>query len=118
MFCLDVNNRFFFVVREKSSETYFVYVINLIFKLRENQWFPKVRSIHISTTGSIIAVVKDQGYPKEIDSYWTYKNDLKLHKDNILNQIFLLDSQNNLVKLRQDPSQKKHYRQIKKIDLQ
>ena len=85
-----VNNRFFFVAREKSSETYFVYVIYLVFMIKENQWNLKVRQIHISTTGSIIALVRDQNYPKEIDSYWTQNNDLKIHKAAILNQIFFI----------------------------
>ena len=38
-----VNNRYFFVAKEKSSETYFVYVIILVFKTKENQWNLKVR---------------------------------------------------------------------------
>ena len=33
-----VNNRFFFVTKEKSSETYFVYSIWLRFKTKESMW--------------------------------------------------------------------------------
>ena len=80
-----LNNRFFFVAKEKSSETYFVYCIYLRFRVRENQWNVSTRQIHISTTGSIVALVKDQDYPKEIDSYWNYNNEIKIYKDHIMN---------------------------------
>lgn len=76
-----LNNRFFFVTKEKSSETYFVYCIFLRFRVRENQWNVLTQQVYISTTGSIIAVVKDQDYPKEIDSYWTYSNEIRIHRE-------------------------------------
>ena len=80
-----VNNRFFFVAKEKSSETYFVYSIWLRFRPKESQWNLYLRNIHTSTTGNIIALVKDQDYPKEGDSYWTYNGDLKVQKESIMN---------------------------------
>ena len=80
-----INNRYFFVVKEKSSETYFVYVIVMRFRSKESQWNIYPRNIYTSTTGTIIALVKDQDYPKEIDSYWTYNGDLKVLKESIMN---------------------------------
>ena len=44
-----------------------------------------MRPIYTSTTGAIIALVKDQDYPKEIDSYWTQENQIQIGKDSIYN---------------------------------
>ena len=78
-----------------SSETYYVYVIVLRFRKKENQWTLLPRSIHTCTTGKIIAIEHDHDYGNEIDSFWNYDDKLKIDKE-IINQIFVLDSQLNL----------------------
>lgn len=109
-----VNNRFYFVIKENSSQVYFVYSITVRFKVKENQWNVQTRPIFVSQTGAIIALVKDQDYPKEIDSYWTQENLIQTGKDSILNQLYLLDSQYNLIKLRQGLNRKALYRVLLK----
>ena len=69
-------NRYWFVERELSSETYKVYVIVLYFRKNVNQWNLLPRPIFTCSSGKILALEHDQDYPNEIDSYWSNANEM------------------------------------------
>ena len=83
-----------------SSETYYINVIVLKFRTKENQWNMRPRQVYQSSSGRILAMEHDKDYPNETESYWTNGNSLEIDKE-VINQLFVLDSMLFVTKLRQ-----------------
>lgn len=106
------NNCFFYV--EKSSDTYMLCELALAYKHKEKQWAWKTQTIFASSYGQIVAFQLDLNHTKHTDSFWNKKGELSFDKQ-VPNQLFIIDSALNLVKLKQRQNQ---YNVLFKISLQ
>ena len=106
------NNRFFYI--EKNSESYLISELVIGFRSKENQWTHKTSTIFSSSYGRILALQLDHNNAKKTDTFWSKESILEFN-NKVSNQIFLIDSAQNLIKLKQaDDAQ---YNQVLKINL-
>lgn len=65
------NNHFFYAEKDKSSETFSVFELDISLKEKENQWVRSNKKIYQASGGKILAIELDRDYPLESDSFWS-----------------------------------------------
>ena len=70
------NNKFFYIEKQNSSETYYVWQITIDYREKDHYWNADIKPIYQSYGGMILALELDYDYPREVDSYWNNRGEL------------------------------------------